>query len=76
MDVARLASAVRIGCGEGQIQQRRPGVVEVDTIGPDRWDRSPGLASTLGWIEGWIKENILTVVCHSSLELEELAEGT
>ena len=36
----------------GQTQQRQPRVVEADTMGPDRCEMFPGLASTLGWIEG------------------------
>ena len=52
VDVARLAIAVRIGCGEGQIQPRRRRVVEVDTMGPDRSEMCPGLASRIGWTEG------------------------
>jgi len=35
----------------GQTQQRQPRVVEVDTMGPDRCEMFPGLASRIGWIE-------------------------
>jgi len=51
METRRKAEEISV-VDLGQIAQRQPRVVEVDTMGSHRCEMSPGLASTLGSIEG------------------------